>query len=79
MIELRGVSWDHPRGHNPMVATAAAYMRDHPEARIAWDGFPPSTRKQLLWSIVSARRPETRASRIAKVVAAARSGHDGSG
>jgi uncharacterized protein YdeI (YjbR/CyaY-like superfamily) len=51
----------------------------HPEARIAWDGFPPSTRKQLLWSIVSARRPETRASRIAKVVAAARSGHDGSG
>ena len=37
MIELRGVSWDHPRGHNPMVATAAAYMRDHPEVRIAWD------------------------------------------
>jgi uncharacterized protein YdeI (YjbR/CyaY-like superfamily) len=45
-----------------------------PEARAAFDGYPPSTRKQLLWSVVSARRPETRAARIAKVVAAARSG-----
>jgi multiple sugar transport system substrate-binding protein len=37
MIELRGVSWDHPRGHNPMVATAEAYMREHPDVQIAWD------------------------------------------
>jgi multiple sugar transport system substrate-binding protein len=37
MIELRGVSWDHPRGHDPMVATAADYMRDHPGVRIVWD------------------------------------------
>lgn len=35
--QLRGVSWDHPRGHNPMVATAEAYMREHPDVRIAWD------------------------------------------
>jgi uncharacterized protein YdeI (YjbR/CyaY-like superfamily) len=40
-----------------------------PAARAAWDGFPPSLRKQLLWSVVSAARPATRASRIAKTVA----------
>lgn len=37
MIELRGVSWDHPRGHNPMVATAEAYMREHPDVQIVWE------------------------------------------
>ena len=28
-----------------------------PEARTAWDGFPPSARKQMLWWVVSAGRP----------------------
>jgi uncharacterized protein YdeI (YjbR/CyaY-like superfamily) len=45
-----------------------------PAARAAWDGLPPSARKQMLWSVVSAVRPETRAGRIAKVVAAAELG-----
>jgi uncharacterized protein YdeI (YjbR/CyaY-like superfamily) len=45
-----------------------------PAARASWDGFPPSLRKQLLWSVVSAARPATRASRIAKVVADAERG-----
>ncbi|HEX5498583.1 MAG TPA: extracellular solute-binding protein [Thermomicrobiales bacterium] len=36
MIALRGISWDHPRGHDPMVATAAAYMARHPDIRIEW-------------------------------------------
>lgn len=43
-------------------------------ARAAFDGFPPSARKQLLAWVVTARRPATRASRIAAVVAAAREG-----
>jgi multiple sugar transport system substrate-binding protein len=35
-IELRGISWDHPRGHDCMVATAEAYQAEHPEIRIVW-------------------------------------------
>ncbi len=50
-----------------------------PAARTAWDGFPPSARKQMLWSVVSARRPETRASRIAKIVSEAASGRRAAG
>ena len=45
-----------------------------PAARTAWDGFPPSARKQMLWWIVSAGRPETRAKRIANIVSEAASG-----
>jgi multiple sugar transport system substrate-binding protein len=35
-IELRGISWDHPRGHDCMVATAEAYQAIQPEIRISW-------------------------------------------
>jgi uncharacterized protein YdeI (YjbR/CyaY-like superfamily) len=45
-----------------------------PEARAAWDGFPPSVRKQMLWSVLNARKPETRARRIAKIVSEAERG-----
>ena len=37
MTSLTGVSWDHPRGHHPMVATAEAYTRSHPDVRIIWE------------------------------------------
>jgi len=36
MIELRGITWDHPRGLDPLVATAAAYARTHVDVRITW-------------------------------------------
>ncbi|MER3485106.1 MAG: ABC transporter substrate-binding protein, partial [Chloroflexota bacterium] len=36
-IELCGISWDHPRGHDCMVASSEAYMAQHPEVRITWD------------------------------------------
>ena len=36
-VELRGISWDHPRGHACMVATAEAYASVQPEVRIVWD------------------------------------------
>jgi len=39
-----------------------------PAARAAWDGFPPSVRKQALASIALAKRPDTRANRIATIV-----------
>ncbi|MDF3042849.1 MAG: transporter substrate-binding protein, partial [Thermomicrobiales bacterium] len=37
MIELRGISWDHPRGHDPMVATAVSYAAAHPDVCVIWD------------------------------------------
>lgn len=36
-IELRGISWDHPRGHDCMVATAEAYATVQPDVRIVWN------------------------------------------
>lgn len=45
-----------------------------PAARAAWDAWPPSARKQALWQIVSAARPETVTARIASVVATAARG-----
>ena len=55
----------------PELATA---LDANPEARSAWDGWPPSLRKQVLWSIVSAARPETATSRIGAIVAKAARG-----
>lgn len=50
-----------------------------PAARAAWDGFPPSARKQMLWWLVTAARPETRAKRVAKIVAEAEHGRRAAG
>lgn len=43
-------------------------------ARANWDSFPPSSRKFGISMVDLARRPETRAARIAKIVADAASG-----
>ena len=45
-----------------------------PAARERWDAFPPSARKQILWWVISAARPGTRADRIATVVEDASAG-----
>ncbi len=36
MTQLRGMTWSHPRGYDPMVATAAAW-RDRTGVEIVWD------------------------------------------
>jgi uncharacterized protein YdeI (YjbR/CyaY-like superfamily) len=46
----------------------AVALDAHPRARANWDAFPPSSRKQMLWWVISAAREETRADRIAKIV-----------
>jgi uncharacterized protein YdeI (YjbR/CyaY-like superfamily) len=46
----------------------AAALDADPAARTHWDGFSPSARKQILWWIVSAKRPETRERRVAQTV-----------
>ena len=45
-----------------------------PAARAAWDAFPPSAKKFGLTQIAMAKRPETRAARIAKIVTDAEAG-----
>jgi uncharacterized protein YdeI (YjbR/CyaY-like superfamily) len=45
----------------------AAVLEARPTAREKWDGFPPSARRAMLQWVVEARRPETRAQRIAEI------------
>lgn len=44
----------------------AAAFDQHPPSRERWDGFAPSARRALLLWIVSAKKPETRARRVAE-------------
>ncbi len=46
-------------------------LEDNPTARQNFEAFSDSSKKQLLWHITSAKRPETRAKRIGQVVEAA--------
>ncbi|MEO6318504.1 MAG: YdeI/OmpD-associated family protein [Acidimicrobiales bacterium] len=57
----------------------AAALDASPAARAAWDGFRPSARKQMLWWVISAAKPETQATRIAKIVAEAEQGRRANG
>ncbi len=52
----------------------AAALDANAAARKAWDGFAPSARKPMLWWLLTAAKPETRATRIAKIVAEAEQG-----
>ena len=49
----------------------AAALDAHPPATANFAAFPPSVRKQLLASLVMARRPETRAERVRRIAEAA--------
>jgi uncharacterized protein YdeI (YjbR/CyaY-like superfamily) len=44
----------------------AAELDRVPGAREHWDAFPPSARRQMLWWIVEAKRPQTRRARVAE-------------
>jgi uncharacterized protein YdeI (YjbR/CyaY-like superfamily) len=46
----------------------AAAFAANPTAAGNFDAFPPGAKKQILWWVVSAKRPETRAKRIAETV-----------
>ena len=52
----------------------AAALEAAPGARTFFDALPPGVRKQNLWWVVSAMRPQTRAARIERIVAAAAEG-----
>ncbi|GAB5505400.1 MAG: extracellular solute-binding protein [Rhizobiaceae bacterium] len=36
-VQLRGMTWDHSRGFDPMVATSEAFAADHPGVSITWE------------------------------------------
>jgi len=44
----------------------AAALDAEPDARRYWDAFPPSTKRGILEWIGTAKRPETRAKRVAE-------------
>lgn len=46
----------------------------HPDAGRAYEALTPSRKKQVLWALVSARRPQTRSARIAAMVERAKAG-----
>jgi uncharacterized protein YdeI (YjbR/CyaY-like superfamily) len=52
----------------------AASLEAAPPARAEYDAFPPSARRAILLSLVQAKRPETRAKRIATITELARQG-----
>lgn len=35
-VTLRGISWDHPRGLEPLLATAARYSAVHADTQVEW-------------------------------------------
>lgn len=49
----------------------AAALDANPDARGHWDAFPAGARKQMLWWVVSAAKPETRIRRVTAIVDAA--------
>lgn len=40
MITLRGITWENPRGYDPLVAAAEAWMTDNPSCEIIWEQLP---------------------------------------
>jgi len=46
----------------------AAALDANAEARRQWDAFPRSPRRALIWWVMSAKRPATRARRVAQIV-----------
>jgi uncharacterized protein YdeI (YjbR/CyaY-like superfamily) len=57
----------------------AAALDADATARAAWQTFPPSARKAMLWWVISAAKPDTRRRRIDTIVAKAVTGERAQG
>ena len=40
MPTIKGIAWDHPRGFDPMIATAKEYTKTNPDVNIIWEKRP---------------------------------------
>lgn len=36
-VRLRGISWDHPRGYDPLAKSLSAFHVAHPDIEVSWD------------------------------------------
>ena len=63
-------SWDRLADVDALVVPEdlLAAFDSNPQARLHWDGFPPSARRGILEWILNAKRPSTRSQRIAETV-----------
>jgi uncharacterized protein YdeI (YjbR/CyaY-like superfamily) len=57
-----------PKPAAEMPPDLDAALRAHSAARAAFDGFPPSCRREYVEWVAEAKRPETRSKRIAQAV-----------
>lgn len=67
-------SWDRLNDVENLVVPEDLETAMDPGARAHWDAFPPSVRRGILEWILNAKRPETRAKRIAETAAKAKIG-----
>lgn len=63
-------SWSMQDAAEALIEPAelAAALDANPAARGQWNAFPRSPRRALIWWVMSAKRPETKARRVARVV-----------
>lgn len=63
-------SWSMQDAAEALIEPAElrAALDANPEARREWDAFPRSPRRALIWWVMSAKRPETLARRVAQIV-----------
>lgn len=63
-------SWDRLADVDALVVPEdlLAAFESNPQARLHWDGFPPSARRGILEWILNAKRPSTRSQRITETV-----------
>ena len=63
-------SWSMQDAAEALIEPAelVAALDANPAARRHWDAFPPSPRRALIWWVMSAKRPETKARRVAHLV-----------
>lgn len=52
----------------------AAAFKQHPDAAARYESLGKGAKKQVLWSVISAKRPETRAARVERVIQRAEAG-----
>lgn len=71
-------SWDRLKASESgaVPSDLAAALRGERDATAGWDGFTDAVRRRALEQVLAAKRAETRAARIAKVVAGAAKGVD---
>jgi hypothetical protein len=57
-----------PRAELPLPEELAAALADLPSAQATWDGFAPSHRREYCAWIGEAKRPDTKAARVAQAI-----------